>query len=753
MSEPRKARPWLPPLLLLAFAFVVYGWTLLLPWSFFDDVPYFLIQARETQQHFAAGEISDAVDSLMRWDENNLGPSVRIYVYIQWIILGTWSAAWHFIKILTFFLTVWGLRAFVRELKGGIAAQVIAILTFTFFGASSFHTDFQTHFINFARLLTTDSIMTPAALWAAVLALRMTPQSTSWQRILLALCVVWCALTKATAIHFTASLILWFLLHRKWIDALLSFTSSLPGLLFFRLWEGNPVFGYVNLPLPRTPGAVLEIAGSYASICTEALGVLWILALVYTGIRAFRDRREFLLPLVLFATGFMVQCLWPLIFTRYAIIFTPWLCPLVGIFVAEILPGRLASVPLPRRLLLVAALVPLLALMLLTDWLRALPIAAIVALALLLCGLSLVHAVCAALQRQCSGKIEWLSLEFLLSSVLLHTLITCCYTIESAGSYLGYERAIWQTAVYTQKLKEENSGQPIVVYTDFVAEHFNRLLSILGIAPAVTLKPYPAEGLKTLRKNERLLIWNQSDNMPSFLPQQAARGMFVRELARATTTTDRLKESITLPIAIPAGATITHLYLNADSDGWPRHASIAVQLGHFEKGRDHVEIMAPSLGGAGVPPAQSSDGREASENVPTPGEKTVLLGTLKETDLTRPFMGPQKLVLNQPVVLSNAATSITLTAPGASPTLNTKSFLEDPPTVSLWGATDAIPFEKIAEYTEDTAGPVIYAPSFVLQSSLFNKRMPEGARLRAIAPKLHHKYSIELYGPSTDHGR
>ncbi|MEO8376723.1 MAG: hypothetical protein ABI579_03565 [Candidatus Sumerlaeota bacterium] len=710
MSKPRDAKPWLPPLLLLAFAFVVYGWTLFLPWSFFDDVPYFLIQARETQQHFAAGEWAQAIDSLMRWNENNLGPAVRIYVFIQWLIFGKWSAAWHFVKIITFFFTIWGMRAFVRELKGNTAAQVVAILAFTFFGASSVHPDFQTHFINFARLLTTDSIMTPAAMWAAVVALRMMPNSTSSQRLILALCVGWCTLTKATAIHFTASLMLWFLFNRKWIDALLVLAWSLPGLLFFRVWEGKPVFGYVNLPLPRTPGAVLEIAGQYASICTEALGALWIVALVYTAILALRGRREYFLPLVLFASAYAIQCLWPLVFTRYSIIFLPWLCPLIGFTFSDLSWSKSAGATRPLGIFLTTLLLMTIALPFYAGMQKLLLVISAVTLILLTGVLPIYSAILAAAKDRYVHRLTLLTANVIFAAMMLHAIISFFYTVENARAYFGYERAIWQVAVYTQKLKDENPDEQIIVYTDFVAEHFNRMLNILDTAPSVMLKPFPLGGSRTLAANERLLIWNQDDNFPSFLPQRAAKGYFVQQL-------DCVEfKSYTCPVRLPDNVIVTHVILNADPCAWPRRVDLEVFLD--------------------------------SEKI----------GTFRGSNLTRPFMGAQKLILDEPFIASKGLYSLTLkpsrTGEAGMPVLNTKSLVSSQTTISLWGAPEIRkPFTPLNHYVADSATPFIFAPYYIFKSSLFDDRMPKGKVLVGVFGTARHKYTLDLYGPLANNRR
>jgi hypothetical protein len=747
-ENPRPPRWWVP-LACLAFAFLVYWPTLTLPWSFYDDVPYFLVGAEETRQQVAAGQYADAFDNLMRWDENNVGPTLRLYVLVQWLAFGTWSAPWHFVKILTFFLVIWGLAEIVALCRGRAPAQAVTILAFTLFNAPSIHPDYQTHFISFARLLTTDSIMTPFAVWAVVFAWHAVYTHRGAPLLMLAVTLFFSTLTKATGIHHVASILLWLafvairefgsrgpwdgnrrVCPRQFVGVVgVVVLASLPGLLFFRVWQSRPVFGYVDLPLPSTVGEIADIARQYAAICSEALGFLWLLAIAH-AIRMIPRGREggsHLLLLLLFASAFAVQCRWPIVYTRYAIIFTPWLCPLVGLMVESAVERCAASTGRRRHWL--GAVSVGLAGAVVVFWplyFQVLPRGLTLAYVLIPGVVAFGVAAWAVIVHGADGRNPARRVAgFVVAGVTAFQLLLLVpHARENARCYADFEKTLYgiidDTSYFAKSLPPDEKG---IVYTDFVTAHFNRLVTLLGIAPKVTLRDYPPAPLPGLAKNERLLIWHDRNAYPWYGMRRTSLGLWTDVLAegRGGEPLQPLGEGdeVSIPVPLSRGATVTAISVNADPSTWNRK----LDLDLVAVGRD--------------------------------GE-TALVGTLQGRHLTRPLMGPQVLSLERPFVVPFDSDALVLRprakVAGATLLLNSPVAVPGAPapwTIRVWGARPgAEPLPLLARHDRRFHTFVLLPPSYIVGTGLGDDRVPPDRLIPGIIGNIRYRHSLEMYGPA-----
>lgn len=730
------------PLLLVVFAFAVYFPTLSLPWSFFDDVPYFLVQAEEATAEFREGNLGAALEKFLRLEENNVGPTLRLYVQLQWGVLGLWSTGWHVVKMLMFLATIWGLTRIVREVGGGPAAEAIAVLIFTFFAPPSYYPDFQTHFINFARLLTTDSIMTPLAVWGVVFLLRALERGATRHVILFALVNFLVQLTKATAIHYFASVLAiavittWMrrgdaaaLRRTVWILAAVVL-SSLPGLLVFRVWEGRPVFGYVNLPLPRTAGAMFGIAAQYAGMCFESLGALWVMAIVYTVVRVVgmfapggdtAERRGLLFLLALFVTGLAVQSAWPLVFPRYAIVFTPWLAVLTAIAVEGVLAsGEGAS----RRLRLAGvAGVAAISLPLYTGW----PVVALsavlhAAVALLL----LVVAAMLAGGTMPHRRVLVVAKAVLCGTFLLHLLTNLLYTRENWIAYSGFERTVWRIHDLARGFSRElPEGERGVVYTDFSAAHFNRLLTLLGDSPKVTLAHFPDDPAHRLGATERLVIFRIPEFYPFYMQRRASNGLFVEKLLAAGARDKKpvvlsATHGLSIPVTFPQSGWLTDVAVNASPAAWSRGATLEVAV---KRG----------------------------------GEMTVI-GKLQSDAITRTPMGPQVLVLGKPFEIDAGDADIVLRLTGprdARIVLNMPHVVpaagQGPrdPIVTLWGAkSPGAPFPRTTRIDFDQSPLMMQTPEWLLWQNLAVERPVPGGVYTQPIRRVKYRFTLDWHTPA-----
>ncbi len=335
---------------------VLYGHTLMLPWSLIDDGLFFE-RSLALEQAFRSGDLDGWWGLVWTPEDNRFGPGLIFHLFVFQILFGQYAALWHLGKLLLFAATCSGMLVALRTAGFGRTHGIVALLLFALLGRPTVFPDFQTHFSNWQRLHTTDSYYVPFAVWscAGVLMALQARGGARWAWGALALVALgFAALIKVNVLAYAGGLAValgWIAFLRRqgdwrfplWLAGIM-LVAVLPGLFFFRPWSASPILGYTERP-SFSLGQVAAALEYYGWTFLEGWGVALALAIPWGTARLIALlRRDAASPETAFwivVPGFglamaLAQALWPIMLPRYLVNFTPFVALLVAVPIVDL---------------------------------------------------------------------------------------------------------------------------------------------------------------------------------------------------------------------------------------------------------------------------------------------------------------------------------------------------------------------------------------------------------------------------------
>jgi hypothetical protein len=758
------------------FALILYFPSLKLNWSLVDAGVH-IHNSADSFSKFKTDGIFACIADIISISDNYCGPTLRIMIALQRIVLGNAAWAWHFVMILLFAAVLWAIWELTLLAGGGTLSCLIALLSFSLFGPQHVFPDFNTHYANFARFLTSDSYQIPLSLWSAFFLIRGIQGESALSKKTAAVFVllfIFCCLTKGTAIHIILSYIAWCgviivlsppksLIKRKaMIFSGLALLSSLPGIFFFRVWESRPVVGYENVKIAKTLPAIWKNMLKYCNFCSDSLSFLWyiaitiiIVSLIIYFIRQLKKREEIciknstqILLLFLFISGFILQSMWPLILPRYMLTFSPYLCILFGLAAGTLISSWIKKNhknPNLKIYFIHFIIGGILFAVIFFPYYHPFRPSKYRQIWVILSGgvflISGIWGLILLLNEKLNGvkkHIAFFPVWFLSGTLLIQGIVLLINTNDSAKNYYAYEKIYSSILDEAKKLEEflpENEKGTI--YTNLKGEQLwssNFLLHDTNIAPNVNIRPLPKKGMPDLGLNDKIFIIHDFNTYGIKRVPQFSDGANIVPFIKYDKTNGALwmgnGDIVKFPVMFSSSHVITHIGVNTDPYSW----STSLDL--------HVTVSC------------EKDPNEEKE-----------IACFEGINMSRGRMGPKVLKLKKPYILPKGKSSIKIyfdSAPESElrfsrPTLEysraaiIKASLSSDhsrvqPQIFLWGHPGKNTLTLLKRKETETYSFLMASPSHLIRLYIKGHIGKTGWFVESFR-RIRYDYATELYGP------